>query len=361
MKLGRYFCSEHAAALFPDDVLLGELGIESYMGITLYDSEGEAAGIMAVMSRSPMDRPSARVQSFLQIFAGRAAAELTRLRSEERIRALNTDLENRVAKRTSELKTAQEQLVEFETMKALATLVSGVAHEINTPIGIGVTAASHLNDKVALTRSKYESGSMKRSDFETFLGDAAETSSMILSNLGVASRLIQGFKGVAVDQSDEARRVVVVKDYLEEVLLSLRPRLKRTRIDVRLECPGHLQLDSFPGSLSQAVTNLVMNSLIHAFEEDEKGSISIEVEERGEDIRITYFDDGAGMTEEVVEKIYEPFFTTRRGRGGSGLGMHVVYTAVTEALGGTLTCESSPGEGSVFVMTFPRERRSDDD
>jgi len=282
-------------------------------------------------------------------------------RHEAEIRRMNEDLEQRVEDRSRELSESQGQLLQSEKMAALGRLVAGMAHEINTPIGIGVTAASHLDDKVSRTRTSYESGTMKRSDFETFLGEAAETSSMILSNLGVASRLIQGFKGVAVDQSDEARRVVVVKDYLEEVLLNLRPRLKHTRIDVQLDCPAHLELDSFPGPLSQSVTNLVMNSLIHAFEEDQAGSISISVKELDGDLEVTYRDDGAGMSDEVVKQIYEPFFTTRRGRGGSGLGMHVVYTAVTEALGGTLTCDSAPGEGTVFVMTFPSKRRVDDE
>ncbi len=280
---------------------------------------------------------------------------------EAEIQRMNEELERRVEARTWELSQSQDQLMQSEKMAALGRLVAGVAHEINTPIGIGVTAASHLNDKIIATKSMYKNGTMKRSDFETFLSDADETSAMILSNLGSASRLIRGFKGVAVDQSDEARRIVVVKNYLEEVLLSLRPRLKRTLIDVRLDCPGDLVLDSYPGALSQTITNLVLNSLIHAFGEDESGVVTIDVRAKGDDLEITYADDGAGMASDIVQKLYEPFFTTRRGRGGSGLGMHVVYTAVTDVLGGHLTCESTPGEGTIFVITIPRERRRDDE
>ncbi len=282
-------------------------------------------------------------------------------RHENEIKRMNEELERRVDARTRELRDSQDQLLQNEKMAALGRLVAGVTHEINTPMGIGVTAASHLQDAVSSTRYSYESGTMKRSDFESFLSDADESARMILSNLGKASRLIQGFKGVAVDQSDEARRKFDMGEYLDEILMSLRPRLKKTRIQVDLDCPAGLTVDSHPGALSQIVTNLVMNSLIHAFGDDGEGRISIDVRAVDDDVQLVFADDGSGMDADTVRKIYEPFFTTKRGAGGSGLGMHVVYTSVTEALGGRISCESRPGEGTIFTLVFPRERSRHDD
>lgn len=280
---------------------------------------------------------------------------------EAEIRRMNEELEARVAERTRDLGESRSRLLESEKMAALGRLVAGVTHEINTPVGIGVTAASHLQDKVRQIRAAYEGGAMTRREFEDFLRDADETAGMVLSNLNKASRLIRGFKGVAVDQSDDARREFDLAGYLDEILISLRPRLKRAPVKVVLECPDGVVVDSYPGALSQIVSNLVMNSLNHAFPEGRRGRITIGVEAAGDEVRLTYADDGAGMAPDVLDKIYEPFFTTRRGKGGSGLGMHVVYTAVTGTLDGRIACESAPGAGTVFRITFPRTRRRDDD
>lgn len=282
-------------------------------------------------------------------------------RHEAEIRRMREELELRVEERTRALSESRDQLLESEKMAALGRLVAGVTHEINTPVGIGVTAASHLQDLVRKVGDAYADRTMKRSDFESFLRDADQTAGMVLSNLNKASRLIQGFKGVAVDQSDDARREFDLKEYLEEILLSLRPRLKRSPVQVSLSCPEGVTVDSYPGALSQIVSNLVMNSLIHAFGDRAAGRISIVCEVVGDDVRLTYADDGQGMSGDVKAKLYEPFFTTKRGKGGSGLGMHVVYTAVNGMLDGRIACESSPGAGTEFRITFPRTRRRDDD
>lgn len=277
------------------------------------------------------------------------------------IRRMNEELERRVEERTQELVDSRGQLLESEKMAALGRLVAGVTHEINTPVGIGVTAASHLQDLVGKASRNYDSGGMTRADFEAFLRDSDQAAGMVLSNLNKASRLIQGFKGVAVDQSDDARRVFDLREYLEETLLSLRPRLKRSPVEVRLECPADLTVDSYPGALSQIVSNLVMNSLIHGFGQGRDGTITIRCEESDGRVLLSHADDGLGMPEDVKDKLYEPFFTTKRGQGGSGLGMHVVYTAVTQMLDGSIHCESTWGEGTTFLIDFPRERRRDDD
>lgn len=252
----------------------------------------------------------------------------------------------------------QDQLLHAEKMAALGRMVAGVTHEVNTPVGLGVTAASHLQGRLATLTGAYEAQTMKRSDLESFLSEADETVRIILGNLDKAVELIQGFKGVAVDQSDEAVRRFDLKRYLEELILNLRPELKRTQHEVRLDCPEGIEVDSTPGALSQVVTNLVMNSLIHGFADRDRGLIRIEAAVEGDAVRIVYRDDGAGMTEEVRRQMFEPFFTTRRGEGGSGLGMHVVYTSITHSLGGTIACESSPGHGVRFEIEFPLSHRS---
>lgn len=255
----------------------------------------------------------------------------------------------------------QDQLMQSEKMAALGSLVAGVAHEINTPVGIGVTAASHLEERIKHFRALYESGGMRRTDFESFLDEGGESTRMIMSNLDKAAQLIQGFKGVAVDQTGEGRRLFNLRQYLDEIMLSLRPELKRTGHVVELSCPDDIMVDNYPGAVSHTVTNLVMNSLIHGFSGMEAGRITIEATSDGETAVIRYADNGAGMTREICRQIYDPFYTTRRGQGGSGLGMHVVYNSVTKSLGGKISCASEPGEGTTFTIEFPLRNGSDDD
>jgi signal transduction histidine kinase len=176
---------------------------------------------------------------------------------------------------------------------------------------------------------------------------------MILKNLQRAAELIQSFKQVAVDQSSEERRVFPVKAYLEEVLLSLHPKIKRTHHTVEIHAPDDLALDSYPGAFSQIVTNLVMNSLVHAYEADESGHLVFDLNQRDGYLIFEYADDGKGISKENLGKIFDPFFTTKRGQGGSGLGLHIIYNLVTQKLDGTIRCESAEGRGTRFLIEVP--------
>lgn len=289
------------------------------------------------------------------------------VRAEEGLRRLNEDLEQRVADRTLELqqtnqaleasldslRQAQAHLVESEKMAALGGLVAGVAHEINTPVGIGVTAASFLEMKTKELAALLAGGRLKRSDLEKYIKRATETADSILNNLNRAADLIKSFKQVAVDQTAEERRSFFLKAYIDKVLLSLRPSYKRTRHTLQVACPAELELFSYPGAFSQIISNLVMNSMIHGFEGIPAGRIAIEVSLADGDLLLRYSDNGKGMPPAVAKKIYEPFFTTKRVPDGTGLGMHIVYNLVTQVLGGKIVCASTEGEGTVFTISIP--------
>jgi len=289
---------------------------------------------------------------------------------EEALQRINHDLERRVESRTrdfqvanehlrrtlDDLRSAQKQLVESEKMAALGGLVAGVAHEINTPLGIGVTAASHLETESKRVAEAMRQNALKRSDLETYVGVADESSQLILRNLRRADHLIKSFKQVAVDQSSEQRRVINLREYLDEILTSLQPRIKKTRFDVQIHCPGDILVDTFPGALYQIFVNLMMNSIIHGFEGREHGAITIDASLVDDRVILDYRDDGRGMSADVAARIFEPFFTTKRGQGGSGLGMHIVYNLVTQLLDGTVRCESAPDQGVLFRIEFQARR-----
>lgn len=294
---------------------------------------------------------------------------------EATIHQLNESLEQRVVERTAQLEAAnkeltttlaqltrtQKQLVESEKMASLGGLVAGVAHEINTPVGVGVTAASHLDQRTKAMLEEYKTGGMKRASLEEFLNVCDESARMILSNLRRASDLIRSFKQVAVDRSTEERRSFALRAYLEEVLLSLRPHLKKTNLRVELACDPALTLDSYPGAFSQILTNLVMNSLDHAYEPGQTGLLRIHAAIEDDALNFVYSDDGKGIAPEHLDKIFEPFYTTRRGRGGTGLGLHILYNIVTQKLGGTVRCESTPGQGTTFTLLLPQGGRNTDE
>jgi C4-dicarboxylate-specific signal transduction histidine kinase len=280
---------------------------------------------------------------------------------------LNRELESRVRQRTEalnqsnhdlqysldELRRTQEQLVNSEKMAALGGLVAGVAHEINTPLGIGVTAASHLEQETKRLGLQLEDGTLTKEGLAAFRQLALESAQLILRNLMRADKLVRSFKQVAVDQSTEDRRQIDLAVYLQEILTSLAPALKKTPYRIHADCPAALMLDTYPGAIYQIVANLVMNSLMHGFDGRPEGRIELVARREGEDIVLDYRDDGRGMAEDVRRRIFEPFFTTRRGEGGSGLGLHIVWNLATQRLGGSIACDSEPGRGTRFQLRVP--------
>ncbi|MEM0556571.1 MULTISPECIES: ATP-binding protein [Aeromonas] len=295
--------------------------------------------------------------------------DITQLKKVEReIIQLNEQLEGKVAERTrslseantqlgkayDDLKQAQQTLVESEKMASLGSLVAGVAHEINTPIGISVTASSYLQERVADFKSHIESKQLSRSYLNEFTVNLDESMQLLQGNLRRASELIASFKQVAVDQSSEARYNFSLADNLHQVVVSLGHKLKKAQCEVDIQCDPKLSIFSFPGSFTQIYSNLILNSINHGFDNwDKPKKITIKVEQQGEELLIDYNDNGRGIPPEILPRIFDPFVTSKRGQGGSGLGTHIIYNLVVQLLRGRIHCASEPGNGAEFHIRLP--------
>lgn len=322
--------------------------------------------LTVLSSTVPMTNAANEIEGVLGIFT-----DVTDIKKvEQKLKELNESLESKIQRRTQQLQqanmesksaldkltSAQNQLVESEKMAAIGSLVAGVAHEINTPLGISVTAASHMQNQARNLQELFDNGKMTRKDFSYFFDTCCESIDILIKNLHRSQDLISSFKQVAADQSSGENRTFDLAEYLREVILSLKPKLKVTSHTVDVQVPDGIELFSNPGALSHVMTNLIMNSLIHGFEDKENGTISISAEKIQEgQVKLIYSDNGKGIPEEHLKTIYEPFFTTKRGSGGSGLGLHILYTKVTNALKGQVKCHSELDVGTTFEFIIPEK------
>jgi PAS domain S-box-containing protein len=271
-----------------------------------------------------------------------------------------SELEIRNAKDAAEaalrdLKETQNSLIESEKLAALGRLVAGVAHEINSPVGTSLTVVSALERKTALFAADVAQGNLKRSGLNEFLRISREASAQLAANLTHAAELIQSFKQVATDQSNSTQRTFDLGRLTEQIAMSLRPALENKNLTLGIECQANLGMDSYPGPYGQVLTNLCLNSLTHAFPDGKKGTINIKVQACGNDhVEIIFSDDGCGMNPDVRRKAFDPFFTTRRDLGNTGLGLHIVYSIVTNCLGGRLHLDSALGKGTKIQVILPR-------
>lgn len=272
-----------------------------------------------------------------------------------------SELERKVEARTRELtqtittlKQTQSELIRAEKMAALGNLVAGVAHEINTPVGNALLAASVLEQETHSFNAAYRQGNLKRALLQGYLETAEDSSELILGNLNQAAGLIQSFKQVAVDQSSHQKRTFKIVAYLHSILTSLEPQLKQAEHQVSIVGDEDITVTSFPGALSQVITNFVMNSIHHAYASGEKGHLQISVKRLANNrLQIDYSDDGCGIPMESHEKIFEPFFTTTREQGGSGLGLHISHNVITQTLQGSINLLSAENQGSTFTLNIP--------
>jgi PAS domain S-box-containing protein len=253
------------------------------------------------------------------------------------------------------LRETQNSLIEAEKLAALGRLVAGVAHEVNNPVGISLTVASSLERKTALFAGEVARGDLRRSSLNDFLEASRDASSQLVANLNRAAELITSFKQVAADRNYSDQRVFDLGDLTEQVVMSLRPGLRKHHLTLTVDCQPNLSMNSYPGPYGQVLTNLFLNAVAHAFPNGGPGAVDITVRESGKDnVEIIFSDDGCGMSMDVRRRAFDPFFTTRRDQGGTGLGLHIVYSIVTSRLGGRLELDSEPGRGTRVQIILPR-------
>lgn len=361
-------CADARLQTSPNDIMLAELGGQACAGAPLSDKSGNTIGLISAIWLKALPAQNDPT-TYLRIFAGRAGAELERSHAQKALALHMDNLEETIVERTRELsssnsdltqamlvlKNAQKDLLESEKLASLGRLVAGIAHELNTPIGNSVTVSTALTDKVSRFKSSLSGGTIKKSTLTEFTDDVDQGTRLLTSSLRQAAELIQDFKQVAVDQTSSKRRNFNLKTVVEEILTTLHPRLKKSSHTVLTDIPDTLIFNSFPGPLGQVIVNLIQNSLIHAFENQENGTIKLAaaLQDDGMNILLQVSDNGAGMSENVTRRIFDPFFTTKMGQGGSGLGMNIVYNIVTGILGGKIRVESTPGNGCCFFIELP--------
>ncbi len=304
----------------------------------------DAAPYWGLVVVSAIRNPQGETASYLL-----AMGDITDLKTaEKQLAATNEELSQTL----DELRNTQGELLRQEKMAALGELVAGVAHEINTPVGVGITAVSFLDQQIHDFAKLFSGTALRKSDVQKFIEACQESSDIINLNLTRAAELVKSFKQVAVDQTAEQERVFNLEEYLRSILLSLHPALKKTQIKVEVECPPDLLLYSYPGVFSQIVTNLINNSLLHAYQPGESGKIKIRIATENNVLTLFYSDDGCGMNEDVLKRMFDPFFTTKR-ITGTGLGMHIVHNLVVQKLHGRIEAKSEESKGFTCTIRIP--------
>ena len=259
-----------------------------------------------------------------------------------------------------ELEDARGELLQSEKMASLGRMVAGFAHEVNTPVGVAVGAVSQSEESLARIEQMLSQEEVQESELRAELQSLRQGGALALSNLQRAAKLVQSFKRTSIDQASDEVRVFQMRELINDVLFTLHNVTKRLPLKIVVDCADDMRIHGVPGLLEQLFTNLVMNAIQHAFDNGQRaGSIHITVQRErlptGEGIHVVFADDGAGMPQEQVARVFEPFFTTRRSEGGSGLGLYICYTISTVQLGGSIQCESAPGAGCRFDIHFPAQ------
>lgn len=254
----------------------------------------------------------------------------------------------------SELRNAQASLIQAEKLASLGQLVAGVAHEINTPVGVAMTTSTALQTEVENLRRKLDTGRLVKSDMTRTVERLTEGARLTFVNLNRAAELVYSFKQIATDQASGEQRVFELKPWLHELLTSLGPMLRRAGHDMNVECTDDISLDSYPGALAQVITNLIANARDHAYPDGRSGQLALKVSRgRSGTVRIVFSDDGVGIPPEHMPKVFDPFYTTGRHRGSTGLGLHIIYNLVTATLGGRIEIDSRVGQGTAVTLEIP--------
>ena len=263
---------------------------------------------------------------------------------------VNKKLKNTVMSLTK----TKKDLIQAEKMSILGELVGSITHEINSPLGVCITSSSHLEEETKRLISLYTEDKMSEDDFKTFMHTTQELSKILSLNLNNAKNLVTSFKNVAVDQATEDLREFDIKKYINEILLALKSKLKKTQIDIEVECEDNIILHSYPGYLSQIFTNLINNSILHGFKENEKGVIKIYIKNFSHNIELKYYDSGKGIPLEIRDKVFDQYFTTKKGSGGTGLGLYIINEIITDKLKGSIKINSKNKIGIEFIIDIPK-------
>ncbi|MEO7477900.1 MAG: GAF domain-containing protein [Lysobacteraceae bacterium] len=342
--------------------VLGCTDFNVWMGAPMIH-QGKVLGVILLQSYDPAISYDDDDLKLLSFVADHIAAALSRKQANDALRAAHANLADGSAAlqaKNRELETtlmhlgmAQSELVRQEKLASLGELVAGIAHDVNTPLGICVTAVSHLAEETAQIRRTFDDSKLTEGGLRDYFESTDEVLRILTDNIQRASGLIRSFKQVAVDQlSDDIREIALAK-YIDETLRSLRPKLKKTKHAIEVSCDPELRVRSAPGALSQILTNLVINSIVHGFENIEEGRIWIAAQGDQTNLTIDYRDNGCGMSPDALKRLFDPFYTTKRGRGGSGLGANIIYNLVTSKLGGSVKVDSSPGQGLHYSIRLP--------
>ena len=295
------------------------------------------------------------------IVRARVNVQLMLRQSLRQVQDLNETLEERVEQRTSELQQAllelrqsQDDLAHSEARATLSTLIASVSHELGTPLGNGRMVASTLAEQTQAMAQELRCGQLKRSALDTYVGQVSDGVGLLERNLERAVELLGNFRQVAADQASEQRRVFNLSTVVGEILHSLSPSLKHQPHRIEVDIADNIVMDSQPGALGQIIINLVNNAYLHAFEGRTKGVLTIDARLAADQVTLTVADNGIGMSPELLDKLFEPFFSTKIGKGGTGLGMAIVQNLVSKALGGRVSVVSAMGQGTRFELVFPR-------
>jgi signal transduction histidine kinase len=314
--------------------------------------EQEVAKKTANLSQAMMDLQKQKYQ--LEMNEKNLKEEIeTRRRTESELVHKTTELEQTI----DTLSLAQGKLVESEKLAALGGLVAGITHDVNTPIGVGVTATTYLHDRIQDLGKKFEDKSLSAGDMKNFISEGNQSIELLHNNLNRASELIASFKQIAVDQASEAIRTINLKTYLKEIITSLKPKLKKSNHQINVECPDDIEMKVPAGAISQIFTNFLMNSVLHGFDGIEQGTIDINIEDSGDTVLIKYSDNGKGVSKEQLKMLFEPFYTTKRDQGGSGLGTNIAFNLVKQSLDGEIEAYSDEGKGLTYRIELPKVKQ----
>lgn len=351
-----------AIALFALVLLLSSVGLNRRFMRLMRAGHALASGDYAVRAPETGKDELSLLAANFNVMAAAVQSRMQALASsQENIHQLNAQLEQRVAARTWELESAlnalketQHNLIQSEKLASLGALVAGVSHELNTPVGNALTVVTTCADRNKLFYRRLQEGRLRKSELEDYVAAMREAEALASRNLRKAADLIHGFKQVAIDQTSYQRRRFNLLATVQEILLTIQPMLRQVYIDVQVQIAETIVVDSFPGPLGQIITNLVGNAVVHAFDEGMSGKITISaivLEQTW--LVLTIADNGKGIPTHHLSKVFDPFFTTRLGQGGSGLGLHIVHNLVTGILGGNIHVYSNTGAGTDFVLKIP--------